>query len=175
MPIPVIRIFSLLLIFIFVGACQQHNKNENKQSKNPKESLIKINEKLVKSEEEKINDFIERYGWNMLNTGSGLRYLIYENGNGRLADTGNVVMLNYTLTLLNGDTIYTSHKNGKKEFLVGKGNVESGLEEAILLLKEGDRAKIIIPSHLAFGLPGDGDKIPAKATLVYDLELIQLK
>jgi FKBP-type peptidyl-prolyl cis-trans isomerase len=111
----------------------------------------------------------------MLNTGSGLRYLIYENGNGRFADTGNVVMLNYTLTLLNGDTIYTSHKNGKKEFLVGKGNVESGLEEAILLLKEGDRAKIIIPSHLAFGLPGDGDKIPAKATLVYDLELIQLK
>jgi FKBP-type peptidyl-prolyl cis-trans isomerase len=53
--------------------------------------------------------------------------------------------------------------------------VESGLEEVILFLKKGDRAKIIIPSHLAFGLVGDGNKIPAMATLVYDLELIELK
>ena len=49
------------------------------------------------------------------------------------------------------------------------------LEEGILLLKEGDRAKFIIPSHLAFGLLGDMKKIPAKAVLVYDIELIKIK
>jgi len=50
--------------------------------------------------------------------------------------------------------------------------VISGLEEGILYLSEGDKAKIIIPSHLGYGLLGDLDKnIPPKATLIYDIEL----
>jgi len=59
--------------------------------------------------------------------------------------------------------------------VVGHGGVESGLEEAVLLLHAGDKARIIIPSHLAYGLVGDDDKIPARATLIYEIELIELK
>jgi len=168
-------IIAISVLITLFSACNQSETNKQKHYKSSKNPLIEINKKLVKSEGERINDFLARYGWSMQETGSGLRYLIYHTGNGKNADTGNIAILNYTLTLLNGDTIYTSEKNGKKEFLIGKGGVESGLEEGILLLKEGDKAKFIIPSHLAFGLPGDGNKIPSKATLVYDLELIQLK
>jgi FKBP-type peptidyl-prolyl cis-trans isomerase len=82
--------------------------------------------------------------------------------------------LNYTLTLLTGDTVYTSRNDGPLLFEVGKGQVITGLEEAILLLRVGDRAKIIIPSHLAFGLIGDQNKINHKASLVYDVELVSL-
>ncbi len=49
------------------------------------------------------------------------------------------------------------------------------MKQGILFLKTGDRVKFILPSHLAFGLAGDGDKIPAKAALVYDIELLELK
>ena len=60
-------------------------------------------------------------------------------------------------------------------FTVGKGEVISGLEEGILLLHIGDKAKFIIPSHLAYGLLGDDNEIPTKATLIYDIEVVQKK
>jgi FKBP-type peptidyl-prolyl cis-trans isomerase len=53
--------------------------------------------------------------------------------------------------------------------------VESGLEEGILLLREGDKAKFILPPHLAHGLLGDDNKIPARSIIVYDLELLSLE
>ena len=61
-------------------------------------------------------------------------------------------------------------KNG-----LGSGGVESGLEEGILLLKLGDKARFIIPSYLAHGLSGDQDKIPPKATLIYTIKIIDLE
>ncbi|MFU8845127.1 MAG: FKBP-type peptidyl-prolyl cis-trans isomerase, partial [Bacteroidales bacterium] len=128
----------------------------------------------VMTEDQRIDDFISRHNWKMNATGTGLRFVIYRHGNGPKAEIGQVARFNYSLVLLNGDTISTSSESGPMEFMIGQGGVENGLEEGILLLKKGDRAKLIIPSHLAFGLVGDMDKIPAKATLVYDIELIDL-
>jgi len=138
------------------------------------EPLIQVNKQLVMTEDQRIDDFISRHNWKMNATGTGLRFVIYRHGNGPKAEIGQVSRFNYSLVLLNGDTISTSSESGPMEFMIGQGGVESGLEEGILLLKKGDRAKLIIPSHLAFGLVGDMDKIPAKATLVYDIELIDL-
>ncbi len=150
--------------------------NQNKVDKKEiEESLVKVNKQLVKSEEEQIKDYINRYGWEMQETGTGLRYMIYKHGTGQLAEKGQIAKVNFTLSLLNGEVCYSSDAEGLKEFKIGQGGVESGLEEGILLMKQGDRAKFIIPSHLAFGLLGDTEKIPAKATLVYDIELVELK
>lgn len=168
------------LVFLSVSifySCNQNDKPIDQKKKNTdiEESLVKINKKLVKSEDEQIEDFLNRYDWQMETTGTGLRYLIYEQGSGIKAEKGKIAKVDYTLSLLNGEVCYTSDEDGLKEFMIGQGGVESGLEEGILLLKEGDRAKFIIPSHLAFGLVGDLDRIPAKATVVYDLKLIELK
>jgi len=57
----------------------------------------------------------------------------------------------------------------------GMDNVESGLHEVILLMKVGDKAKVVLPSHLAFGLTGDSSKIPHSTPLVYDIQLIDLQ
>jgi FKBP-type peptidyl-prolyl cis-trans isomerase FkpA len=54
-------------------------------------------------------------------------------------------------------------------------NVESGLHEGILYMNEGSKALLVIPSHLAHGLVGDMNKIPPKSTIVYDIELLELK
>jgi FKBP-type peptidyl-prolyl cis-trans isomerase len=60
-------------------------------------------------------------------------------------------------------------------FQIGHGGVETGLEEAILLMKVGDRAKLVIPSHLAHGFFGDDERIPPRATLIYDIKIVNLK
>jgi FKBP-type peptidyl-prolyl cis-trans isomerase len=111
----------------------------------------------------------------MKETGTGLRYMIYRDGSGLKAEKGKVAILNYKLWLITGDLVYSSETNGPKSFLIGKGGVESGLEEGILLMKVGDKAKMILPSHLAHGLLGDEKKIPPRTAIVYDIELVELK
>ena len=65
--------------------------------------------------------------------------------------------------------------DGDKVFLVSRGGVESGLEEAVLKLKKNSEAILILPSHLAHGLTGDGNRIQAKAILVYRIKVIDIK
>lgn len=167
----------LLFVIIFAGCTQESNKSTEKliNANDLKEPLIKANKELVKSEEEQINDYIARYNWDMKTTESGLRYLIYQKGEGNKAQLGQIAKIRYSVELLNGELCYSSDQDGPKQFVIGGGEVESGLSEAILLLNVGDRAKFIIPSHLAFGLAGDKDKIPLRATLIYDIELVELK
>jgi FKBP-type peptidyl-prolyl cis-trans isomerase FkpA len=101
--------------------------------------------------------------------------MIYFHGSGAKVTRGKKVTIGFTVKLINGDLVYSSATDGLKEFEAGHGGVESGLEEGILLLRVGDKAKFIVPSHLAFGLLGDQRKIPQQATLIYDVELLNLK
>ena len=171
-------IFLCFSIFIIIS-CDHSSETHQKSSKANKalirEALVKTNKHLVKVEDRNIKDFIERYGYEMKETGSGLFYQIYKRGTGEKTTKNKIAELNFSVRLLNGKVIYNSENEGIKEFEIGKGGVESGLEEGILLLSVGDRARFIIPSHLAFGLLGDLEKIPEKSTIVYDVELLNLK
>jgi FKBP-type peptidyl-prolyl cis-trans isomerase FkpA len=165
---------ALMLIMLFTH-CERGSVN--KPAQNPsdyREPLIKANKEVARTENEQIEDFVFRHHWNMQTTITGLRYMVTKKGIGAKAEEGRTVKLDYTLSLLNGDTVYTASKDGPIVFQVGKGQVITGLEEAILLLKVGDQAKFIIPSHLAFGLIGDQKKIRQKASLVYDIEFISM-
>lgn len=166
---------ALLTFIVFTVQCNRGGGE--KPIQNPslyKEPLIKANRDVARTENEQIDDFIFRHHWNMQTTSTGLRYMIVKNGHGAKAEEGRTVKLDYTLSLLNGDTVYTASKDGPLVFQLGKGQVITGLEEAILLLRVGDQAKFIIPSHLAFGLIGDQKKIRQKASLVYDIEFISM-
>lgn len=171
------NLLIVLILFVFF-AC-----NNDQQSKNHRQlsqdsinyRMMNANKILSESETENIKAYISRYHWQMKESGTGLRYLIYKEGKGKKAKIGNTVKINFKTSLLNGVTIYSSEETGPKEFELGKAQVETGLEEGILLLKVGDKAKFIIPSHLGFGLLGDQDKVPQKATLIYDVELISVE
>lgn len=169
-----IALFSFITVFL-TGCNEDSSGNRKQPDKQTAESLIKANRYLLKQEKEAIDNYIRIHGWEMHETGSGLRYFIEKKGSGEQVVAGKVITLKYTTRLITGDLIYSSNENGLKTFVVGHGGVESGLEEAVLLLHAGDRARMIIPSHLAYGLVGDDDKIPARATLIYEIELIELK
>lgn len=170
----------LFTILLFVGLtnCSSNPKKVKQVEIDPvllKEQLLEANKKVVGTEDEQIRNLIQRYGWEMKETGTGLRYLIYQKGDGPKALKDWTVKMNFEVRLITGDIVYSSKETGPKEFRIGSGGVESGLEEGILLLNVGDKAKFIFPSHLAWGLIGDQDQIPPKSTLIYDVEVLELK
>ncbi|MEZ4721836.1 MAG: FKBP-type peptidyl-prolyl cis-trans isomerase [Flavobacteriales bacterium] len=170
-----VRLAAILFSTILVHACGGGEHTEAPTQKQVNKDMETVNRQLAIEERAQIDGFIERRGWTMSETGTGLRYMIYENGNGELAKTGQRAEVNYRVSLINGTEIYSSDANGSKEFTIGQDNVESGLHEGILLMKPGDKAIFILPSHLAHGLMGDNNKIPPRSSVVYDIELLALK
>lgn len=169
--------FSFILCIVISG-CNLKEDNPPSTKKSPDdytESLIELNRQDLATEEEQISDYLRRYGWEMTRTGTGLRYMIYSKGKGIQAENGMKVKIRYTASLLNGIECYNSEKDGPMEFILGAGDEINGLEEGILYMKEGDKAKLIVPSHLGYGLPGDMNKIPRKSTLVFDIEILELE
>jgi FKBP-type peptidyl-prolyl cis-trans isomerase len=167
--------FSFLFI-IFCFSCRQPAIEPKKPVNDlEKEALIKANINLVKQDAVRIEAYAKRRNLNAKVTDSGLWYCITKKGNGKKARAGLQANIKYNLSLLDGTFCYTSDSTGNKKFTIGAGNVEAGLEEAILLMAVGDRANIIIPPHLAYGILGDQNCIGPRAILVYDIEIVDIK
>ena len=165
--------FALSLLFL-ASACQSDPK-QARTSGNFRfldDTVVTYNRGIMKTEDQEIADYLERRGWEMNTTSTGLRYVIYYKGNGTFMSPGKKISLHYEVTLLDGRKLYSSEQTGPKEFIQGKAEVEPGLNELVLLLRGGDKAKAILPAHLAYGLLGDQNLIPPGATLVYDVEVI---
>lgn len=109
-------------------------------------------------------------------TESGLRYKIEEKGSGAKAENGKTVSVHYKGMLIDGSVFDSSYKRNQPiDFPLGAGHVIPGWEEGIALLQEGDHARFVIPSHLAYGKRGAANVIPPDAVLVFDVELVAVK
>jgi peptidyl-prolyl cis-trans isomerase cyclophilin type len=109
-------------------------------------------------------------------TESGLYYQITEHGNGEQPQKGQYVAVHYTGMLLDKTVFDSSYRRREPiEFKVGVGQVISGWDEGIMLLHQGDKARLVIPAELAYGSRGAGDVIPPNAPLIFDVELVKIK
>ena len=109
-------------------------------------------------------------------TESGLRYKMIQKGEGKKAEAGKTVSVHYEGSLENGKVFDSSYPRKKPiEFKLGIGQVIEGWDEGIALLQVGDKARFVIPSDLAYGPSGAGGVIPPNATLVFDVELMDVK
>ena len=95
-------------------------------------------------------------------------------GNGAEAKTGDKVKVNYTGTLLNGKQFDSSVGREPFELTLGAGNVIKGWDEGVPGMRVGGKRKLTLPWQLAYGEAGSGDKIPPKAALKFDIELIEI-
>lgn len=170
-------VLGLLSGMISCGNDSEHpvQKPIDIDSKAFQEKLIQANQMYVKQENDEINQYIARHGWNMTTTGTGLRYMIIEKGNGPLAQPEQIAKVAFKISLLDGTLCYSSEKDGPKEFKIEHDNVESGLHEGIQYMHVGDKAILILPFHLAHGLIGDESKIPPHASVLYELQLLSLR
>ncbi|HAH58176.1 MAG TPA: peptidylprolyl isomerase [Bacteroidales bacterium] len=109
-------------------------------------------------------------------TASGLYYIETKAGSGEQVVSGKTVKVHYTGTLLNGQKFDSSVDRGEPiEFVLGQGQVIQGWDEGIAMMKEGGKARLIIPSNIAYGPQGRMPTIPPNSTLVFDVELIDVK
>jgi FKBP-type peptidyl-prolyl cis-trans isomerase len=167
-----ISIVVFYCLVVLVSCKEKKPAVSEEQYRTTKEQMPEVNRILLAKDKMRIEGYIERHELDMQESPTGLWYAVNNPDSGELVKPGMSVYLKYTLDLLDGKNCYDSEKSGIKTFRVGRGNVESGLEEAILMMKVGGRAKFIMPPHLAYGLPGDGDCIPARAIIVYDLQVL---
>jgi len=109
-------------------------------------------------------------------TDSGLRYKMIQKGDGKKAEAGKTVSVHYEGSLESGKVFDSSYPRKKPiEFRLGQGQVIEGWDEGIALLQVGDKARFVIPSDLAYGSAGAGGVIPPNATLIFDVELMDVK
>lgn len=109
-------------------------------------------------------------------TSSGLTYQDSVIGTGTEATAGKIVSVHYTGTLTDGKMFDSSRvRNQPFEFVLGAGQVIAGWEEGIVGMREGGTRVLIIPAALAYGDSGVGEVIPPNATLVFEVQLIDVK
>lgn len=107
-------------------------------------------------------------------TASGLKYIVLADSDG-VVKVGDNVWVHYTGMLTDGTTFDTSVGRGPFSFVVGRGSVIKGWDEGLQGMKVGEKRKFIIPPELGYGPQGNGPKIPANATLVFEVELLGIK
>lgn len=108
-------------------------------------------------------------------TDSGLHYKILKEGTGEKAAAGKTVSVHYEGALTNGEVFDSSYKRNKPiDFKLGSGQVIPGWDEGIALLQVGAKARFVIPSKLAYGSQGSRGVIPPNATLIFDVELVEV-
>lgn len=133
-------------------------------------------ENRVKEEREAARAELDKLATGFDETKSGLRYQVIQKGNGTKAEAGKMVSVHYKGQLADGTVFDSSYKRNKPlDFQVGVGQVIPGWDEGICLLNVGDKARLVIPSDLGYGSAGPGGVIPPDATLVFDVELMDVK
>jgi FKBP-type peptidyl-prolyl cis-trans isomerase len=168
--------YLIYIVPFILFSCTTEEEPEVPEINWTQENSTNFSQSVAAQEEIDIKLFLEMHkDWEITRTGSGLQYYIYERTDGDTsihAQGGDIAEIEYAISLLSGDECYRTEDDEYEEFIVDNSEIESGIQEGIKLLSPGDRAKLIIPSHLAHGMAGDLDKIPPLTTLVINIHLI---
>ena len=180
------RFSYIFLMLAFVGCGKGYNESEvesisvqqaNFQSKQERadKAILDVNKVLSEKETQQIKKYIERRKWQMKVVG-GVFVEMTKQGEGKAITKESIVELEYTLGLITGENFYNSSRDGIKTVRFGVNDTEpAGLLYALLTMRMGDEANLIVPSYLGYGLYGDGNKISTHATLVYSIKIVNIK
>ncbi len=139
---------------------------------------VQMQEDLARAEAEEglMLAYLEEHHITIQPMESGLYYVEREAGEGPTVETGDLVAVHYEGRLLDGTVFDSSYEREEPlEFTVGHGQVISGWDEGIGMMREGGKATLVIPSYLAYGDRGAGQLIPPFSTLVFDVEVVEIR
>jgi len=130
---------------------------------------------LLKSEDEALKRYLTEQKIEVPPTPSGLYFIETQAGKGIKIDTGKWVEVHFKVSLIDGKQIFSSYDRGDPlSFEYGKRFDTKGFEEGISKMTKGGKARFIVPSSIAFGEMGRGTIVPPYATIVYDVEVVNV-
>jgi FKBP-type peptidyl-prolyl cis-trans isomerase FkpA len=171
----VIRNIVILFLLVSLISCREKPGNTINNSKPGKNEMVDLNKYLIQKDKERIKNYIERKNLKMNESSTGLWYQIMKEGNGKVFTDNDKVVMDYECLLLDGTKCYSSKDLGPKELILGRSEMEPGLNEGLRLLRPGAEAIFIIPPFLAYGLIGDRKMIPSRAVIVYNVRILRAK
>jgi hypothetical protein len=137
------------------------------------EKSILLNKEFVEFEREEIDHYIDSLKLDMSQTITGLRYKIIKEGDGGFPRKKDKVTFRYSIRTL--DNVECEElKNVTKTVELGKGALRSGIEEAVMLLKASGQGWFIIPSYLAYGVPGYKNCVPPWTPVFCEINVINV-
>lgn len=132
-------------------------------------------ESLQAREFEMLKQYLDANGISGEPLPSGLYCIEEQTGNGDIIDSGCVVKFHFTLSLPDGSKVFSTYDRGEPlQMTYGKPFDTPGFDEGLGHMRKGGKAKMIVPSHLAFGAAGRGAVIPPFATLIYNVEVVDV-
>lgn len=148
--------------------------SSSEEAKEDKDApYVEGNKNIMRRENEEMQMFIQRYGWQMQRTPTGLYVQIMEPGSGELFKENDRVAMEYRTFLLSGEQVYCSDSNGVKVFMVNRSEEIDALHEVAQMLRPGAKARLVIPSYLAYGVAGDGELIQGLQPIVMEIRVLE--
>ncbi|MEO9569953.1 MAG: gliding motility-associated peptidyl-prolyl isomerase GldI [Polaribacter sp.] len=175
------KIKIIIFISFICFGCTKINPRrpiEAKPSTTILKETIKESIKLNKVEDTKISNLIKKdsiHNYILSPKGYWYTYNTKINENTPTPKTGDLVTLEYNLSNLKGETIYSKEILGVKKYNVDKEDFISALQSGIKLMKVGETITFVIPSYNAFGISGDGNKIGINQSIISTVTLINIK
>ena len=142
--------------------------------------LLLVLPAVVRAQREKLPpedlEVVQKTWPNATRTATGLRYVVLAEGKGDLAKPGDMVSVLYTGWLLNGTKFDQSIDPAKPfVFRLGRSLVIEGWDQGLQLMRPGEKRLFIVPYELGYGSRGNIPTIPPKATLVFEVQLLEIK
>ena len=173
--------FTIPLVLLLIFSCRNESEQTAQVSiADPQWSSnhsVDFNREIHALEELGIAIYLEHHkDLKMKQSISGLRYQIIGNNNSNevLAQEGDVLTLDLKIELLDG-TICYENDSIPETIVLGRSDRESGLQEALVMMRKNDKAKLILPSHLAYGLLGDSKSVPPQSIVIIEVELLNIQ
>ena len=167
-------ILALITILLLCGCDPPIQEQQESGTNELSEQFIRANQYMQQRHQDHISAFLERVGWPAEVKPSGLWIAVDKTGEGKRIGENMRVSFAFESTLLDGTPCYQATLEHPKEITIGKGGVESGVEQGLQLLSEGAEAIFLIPPHLAHGNFGDRERIPGNSVLIYRIQVLKV-
>jgi FKBP-type peptidyl-prolyl cis-trans isomerase len=161
-------VYDVEILDVQTKADFEKEQKDSQKSDQMKSDSLKNAEPVILAKYLKDNNIIVKP------TASGLYYVEVSAGSGAKAEAGKTVKVHYTGKLVDGKVFDSSKKGAPIEFMLGRGQVIRGWDEGISMMKQGGKALLIIPSAIGYS-DRDMGVIPPYSTLVFDVELVEVK
>lgn len=161
------KLFFAMILMVLMTGCLHKPDKKSVSKPDARPDLIEMNRSYISKDRETISDYVAGSNLKFHETGTGLWYSMISKGEGATVKTGDNVTYDYECTLINGDPCYS----GTKTLRVGYAGAESGVTEGLQLMRPGSDFLFIIPPYLAYGITGDGNRIPGRSILLYRIRV----